>query len=191
MSKIPKAAPREQPAEGTYPFVCVQVIDLGTQPSKVEKYGDTHWVQLALELVEERTSDNQPMVVYTRVNNINTPRSKLTKTLKAWLNVKDLDNFDMERCLGAAGMVTIVHNEHEGNTYANVQTMTALPKGMKVKKHSEPLISLFLDESFDEDVLGELPEFLQTMIKASPEYKALQEAPKTKAKTKVATKKKK
>lgn len=184
MPKLPKPAPREQAPEGTHPAVCVQIVDFGTQASKVEKYGDTHWVQFGFELVEERTTDNKPMVQYRRYNYINTPKSSLAKMLKAWMNPKDMDSFDLEDCLGAPAMVTIEHNESgDGRTYANIVSVTSAPKSMKVKKHSEPLVSLFLDESFDQDVFDGLPEFMRNQIMDSPEYKELQEASKPKAKS--------
>jgi hypothetical protein len=181
MGKIPAARPREQAAEGTHIAVCTSVIDLGTQAS--EQWGDRHKVSLGFELVEEKTSDGKAMVVYKQYTYTNSPKGNLMKDLKAWLGVKNGD-FDMDNCLGKPASVTIEHSETDRGTFANITNIASLPKGTKVRKATEPLVSFYLDETFDEDVYNGLSEYLRNKIAASPEYAEIMEGAAAKKKPK-------
>lgn len=172
--------------EGTYGATCVSITDLGTQTH--EKWGDKRKISVGFEIANETDDDGNPFIVYRKFNMAISAKSDLGKTLKSWLNLsfeKD-DEFDLDEMLGKQGQLTIVHNEGtDGNVYANVDSVVALMKGTKIPKPKTNLQSFYLDESFDEEVFNELPEFIQTMISASPEYAALQEnrsAKKAKAK---------
>ena len=183
--KIPQGSRRELAPEGTHNAVCIQVIDLGTQPS--EKWGDKRKVQLAWQLVDEETKEGKAVVTYKRYTFSSSPKSSLMIDLKAWMGIKGRD-FEMDNCLGKPCLLTIEHSETENGTYDNVTNLSGLPKGVKVKKHTEPLKSLYLDSEFDKDVFEDLPDFLQAKILATPEYEAVTAA--TKPKGKPPTKKK-
>jgi hypothetical protein len=166
--------PRELAPEGTHTAICVRVLDLGTQHS--EKWGDKHKINLAFELLDEQTDEGEPFVVYKQYTASLSNRSTLAGDLKSWLNQKfeKDDEFDLEDLLGKAGLVTIVHTDGDDDkVYANIDTITGLPKNTKVRKASEKLVSLFLNDDFDQEVFSELPEFLQERIASSPEYKQL------------------
>jgi len=179
--KIPSGSKRQLAPEGTHNAVCVQVIDLGTQPS--EKWGDKRKVQLAFQLVDEETNEGKAIVVYKRYTFSNSPKSNLMIDLKAWQGVKGGD-FEMDNCLAKPCLVTIEHSETEGGTYDNITNISGVPKGTKVKKHTEPLKSLYLDDEFDKDVFESMPDFLQAKIVATPEYAALTEEKPKKGKKK-------
>lgn len=192
MSKIPQGSTRELAPEGVHNAVCVQVIDLGTQEVRdfkdKNKINKVRKVQLAFQLVEEETSEGNAVVVYRQYTFTNSPKSNLMKDLKAWLAVKDAE-FEMDNCLGKPVSVTIEHAETEKGTFANVTNLAGVAKGVKVKKASEPLRSLYLEE-FDEEVFNELPEYLRLKIADTDEYAAAT-APKAKAKPAVKVKGKK
>lgn len=170
---------RELPEDGTYPFVCIQVVDLGTQKS--EKYEDQRKASFAFQLVDEQTSAGEAVVVYRKFPLKVGPKSHLGQALKSWLGVEVPRGaeFDFDEVLGASGMLTIQQTEPDsaGKVYANIVSLVKAPKGMKIKKATEPIFSLWLDEQeFDQDVFDGLPEFVQEQIKESDEYKAVQEA---------------
>lgn len=169
MSSIPKSAPRELAPEGTHPAACVQVLDLGTQPS--EQWGDRRKVQLGFELINEKNSEGAAMVVYKQYTFSSSPKSSLMKDLKGWLG-KDAvgDDFEMDNLLSKGVLITVEHNETDRGTFANVTNLTALPKGTKAKQPTEPLRSLYLDESFDAEAFDKLPDFLKEKIMVTPEF---------------------
>ena len=190
MSSIPKGSARELAPEGVHNAVCIQVIDLGTQPS--EQWGDKRKVQLAFELVEERTTDDKAIVAYRQYTFSASPKGNLMKDLKAWLGAKSVSGeMDMDDLLGKAASVTIEHNETEKGTFANITNLGGLAKGAKVKKHTEPLRSLYLDESFDADTFEALPDFLKEKIMVTKEYEEHGAPPKKSAKVAPAKGKKK
>jgi hypothetical protein len=190
---------RELAPEGTHTAVCVRILDLGTQTH--EQYGEKRKLNLAFELLEEQTETGEPFVVYKTYTASMSQRASLGKDVRSWMNVKIErdEEFDLDTLLGKPAMITIVRTEGSDNkVYANIETITGLPKGMKVAKPSTELQTLYLDESFDQEVFDSLPEFLQDKIKLSPEFDEVgssQPKPKAKAKpepkAKPATKKRK
>lgn len=168
MSAIPSGSKeRELPSEGSQNAICIQVIDLGTQPSG--EWGDKRKVQLAFECVDEQTSDDRAMVVYKPYTFTDSEKGNLMKDLKGW-GVKAAGDFDMDELLNKPAILTIEHAQTDRGTFANIANIAGLPKGMKVRKATEPVRSLYLDENFDEDTFNALPEWLRNKIASSPEY---------------------
>ena len=66
-------------------------------------------------------------------------------------------------------MLNVVHNESNGNTYANIQNASPLARGMEAPAIvNTPRI---LDvNSIDFEDLDKLPEFIQKKMKSSEEY---------------------
>ena len=170
MSRIPKISPRELAPEGAHSAAVVQIIDLGTQDSG--EYGPKHRMQIAYELVDEKTSEGVAMVVYRQYTFTSSPKGSLMKDLRAAFGIKDTD-IEMDDLLGKACMVTVEHKETDAGTFANVVAVGMLPKGVKAKKATEELKSLYLDDSFDAETFDSLPDFLRDKIAGSPEYEAL------------------
>lgn len=165
---------RELPDEGSYPAACIRVLDMGTQVHP--KYGPKRKINVAMEILGEETEDGEPFVVYKNYTASLGPKASLTKDLKTWMGLKfeKGDEFDFEQILGQLGMVTIVHNEStDGNVYANIDTISKLPKGLKPGKPTLEPSSLYLNDDFDEEVFDELPDWLQDKIKKTDEYKSL------------------
>jgi len=109
------------------------------------------------------------MVVYRQYTFTSSPKGSLMKDLRAAFGVKDTD-IEMDDLLGRACMVTVEHKETDAGTFANVVAVGMLPKGTKAKKATEELKSLYLDETFDQEVFDSLPDFLREKIASSSEY---------------------
>ena len=180
MSRIPKSTPRELAPEGAHSAAVVQIIDLGTQDSG--DYGPRHKLQIAYELVDEKTTEGLAMVVYRQYTFTSSPKGSLMKDLRSAFGIKDTD-IEMDDLLGKACMVTVEHKETDAGTFANVVAVGMLPKGTKAKKASEELKSLYLDETFDSEIFDSLPDFLREKIASSEEYEAVM-LPKMKKKVK-------
>jgi hypothetical protein len=191
MVKIPEGKPRELAPEGAHNAVCVQVIDLGTQPAMKEGWDDSRSIQLAFQLVDEQTSNGKAVVVYKQFGY--TYKGNFGKLLKSWLGVKEPKSFDPRNILGKAALVTVVHRESKGNgnTYDNVDTISALQKNVKVKRHTEKLKGLFLEKGeFDQEVFDSLSDYLKQKIAGSPEYSEVVNAQKNKGNAGSSTNKK-
>lgn len=68
-------------------------------------------------------------------------------------------------------MLTVAHIEKAGRTYANIQGISALPKGYPCPPGVNASLAFDLDDP-DEGVLDSLGQGLQAIIRQSPEYQA-------------------
>ena len=137
MSFIVKA-PQEQfptaPA-GTFPAVCVDVIDLGLVENRFDpEAGDRQMVRLVWQLDEEDT-DGRPFMVKADFTASLHEKAKLRKTLAAWrgrdFTQPELLGFDVETVLNSGCLLSIVHNTgSRGGTFANVASVMKLARGM-------------------------------------------------------------
>lgn len=171
--RIPKSSGRELAPEGVHNAVLVQFIDLGTQPSNNPDWEAKRQCQLAFELVDQKTKDGRAIVEYKQYTYSDSSKGNFMKDLKAWLGIKD-GNFDMDEALGKPAMITIQHKVTEKGTFANITNVGGVPKGLKVRKPTEPLRSLYLDSGFDEETFAALPQHIQNKIASSPEYVEVQ-----------------
>lgn len=168
MSRIPKTSVRELAPEGAHVAAVVAIIDLGTQEGG--EWGPRHKIQLAFELLGQRTSDGEKAIVaYRQFTYSSSPKSSLVKSLKSGFGIKDTD-IEMDDLLGRTCLVTIEHAETDAGTFANISNLGMVPKGTKIPKVTEDLQSLYLDETFDQEVYDGLPDFLKEKIAGSPEY---------------------
>lgn len=180
MSK-PKKAPRELVEEGSHNAVCVGFIDLGTQESKNEKFPARPRALLQFELVDLSTKE-RPVIMSREVTFSGHKKSKLAEILKGWLGVKDATEYDMEGVLNKPALLTVVHAETDAGEFANIENVSGLPKGTKIKKPTATVQSLFLDDTYDAEVFEGLPEWIQNKIIDSPEFQEISKPKKGKGK---------
>lgn len=164
---------------GNHVAVCYGVMDVGTHErmyrdgAKIERR-----VRIMWEVPEEKMSDGRPFAVYREYKLSGHEKSNLRKDLDSWRGKKftdeDFDKFDMKMLLGKGCMLQVVHNESNDRTYANIQSIACLPKGMKVDATENEHVYLSLDaDEYDENVFANLHEKTQQYISESPEWKAL------------------
>lgn len=165
---------------GTHVARCYQVIDLGHQ--KIVWQGKEKWspkIMLTWELCNELMEDGRPFAVSNRYTLSLAEQSVLRPSLESWrgkpFTDEELNGFDVKNVLGAYCMLGVVHNNHEGKTYANVSAILPLPKGMPKPAPVNP--NLYFN--IDTDDVTVLPEWLQNVIKKSREYNPEAEPPVT------------
>lgn len=168
---------RELAPEGTHVAQCVRILDLGTQVHP--EWGPKRKINIGFELLEEQTTEGEPFLVFRTYNASLTPKSDLSKDISAWLGIKigKGDEFDIDELLGKHCMVTVVWEDSGDTTYANVSTITSLPKSVRPPRAQSELQSLYLDDSFDQEIFDALPDWLQEKIAKTEEYQALGLAP--------------
>lgn len=118
--------------EGLHQGVCVDVVDLGLVQTQ---WGEKHKVRIIWQLEHENPDTQKRFEVRRDFGLSLSEKSHLRPTLEAWRGRKftkeELDGFDLEKLLGANCQVQVVHNiTEDGNTYANIQAIVPLGKGM-------------------------------------------------------------
>lgn len=174
-------APRQNAPAGTHPARCYQIIDLGTHDKEWQgKRRKSHEIRVSWELPDETADFGkghlEPFAVHKTYTLSLSEKANLRHDLENWrgkpFTEQELESFDVFAVIGVPCMVTVTHVEKNGNTYANVTAVTALPKALKASFPApvNPTVQFALDEH-DEAVFRSLPEFLQAIIKESDEWK--------------------
>lgn len=163
---------------GTHTARLTQIIDLGTQDHEYMGEAKTRQrVFFTFEFPNELLPDGRPMVQGNEYTLSLADKAILKPIVEGILGKKLSDaekaNFDIEefkKLLGTPCMVSIVHNEKDGNTYANIATVSPLMKGLVAPEQINPSVMYEVSQKEDE-TFAKLPEFLQKKIRASYEFK--------------------
>lgn len=168
----PSIAPVE---EGTHLGVCSMLIDLGLQYSEMYKKSSRK-VLIGWELPDETIEidgEMKPRVLSKRYTANLSEKSNLRKDLASWrgrdFTPEELKAFDLKNIVGASCLITVIHSKNGEKTYANIQSIVKLPKGMPKGTLSEPPVIFDLDSDPVEKV-DELPSWIQEIIKKSESY---------------------
>jgi len=169
----------ELPPEGVHNAVCTKIIDLGMQESTYN--GNTSLKRKVLiewELDGVERKDGEPFLVASRYTLSLGKNAQLRKVLQGWrgkaFTKEELAGFDLEKVLGAPCQVQIVHNEAaNGNTYANVENVMPLGKGVEKPTPSNELL-IYSCDAPDRSVLEKLSEKLGDIV-TSGQYRLEQE----------------
>jgi hypothetical protein len=165
---------------GSYVANCIRVIDLGTQTSN---YKGTQTSKRKLLItwevpdvqMEDKYGDPAPATISSQFTASLHQKAVLRLTLESWrgrtFTADELKGFDLANVLGKACLLSVVHNETDGGTFANVAAVVSLPKGMPAPQVHHPLVNFDLD-NFEPKVFADLGEKLREKIGNSPEYKA-------------------
>ncbi|MBQ4125189.1 MAG: hypothetical protein II595_04455 [Desulfovibrio sp.] len=161
---------------GTYSAVCCELIDLGLQYNEEWK-SSSRKVLIGWEVVGETVNVNgeaQPRIFSKTYTMSLNEKAALRKDLNAWrgrpFTEEELKAFDLRSIVGAACMLTIVHQTSKnGRTYANLASIGGIPKGFpKPGLTVDPTI-YDIDEN-DPAVVNTLPAWIADIIKQSPSY---------------------
>ncbi len=182
----PKSEAQYKPVPvGNHVARCFQIVDLGTQTSTFE--GETKQarkVRFVWELPNELKEFNgkqEPCAIGRTVTLSLHKKSTLRPLIESWLGRKlseeeiDSGAWKLSDLLGMTCLLNVTNTEKDGKTYANVQAVTPVPKGMVVPEAVNPTTWFFcgyngLMEDFDTDVFMKLPDWMQQLIMSSPEY---------------------
>lgn len=159
---------------GTHVARCYGIIDLGTQYS--EKFGNSsRKVQVQWELPNELMDDGRPLAISRRYTLSVNEKANLRKDLESWLGrgitaQEEKEGFALGVLLGKPCLLSIIHAESNGKTYANIAGVMSVPKGTKVPEQSNPVVSYDVENGKDA-TFEKLPEWIRTMIEQSKEFK--------------------
>lgn len=160
--------------EGTHIARCVRIIDLGTQPGSQQYPTPRHKVLFVWELpgeLEDVDGKKVPMLVMKRYTMSLHENAAMRHDLKAWRGREftdaELKAFSLKNVVGAPCMVTVVHSSD--GRYANLQAVTACPKGLDVPKPHHPLVFWEIENGADE-TFATFGDRLQETIRKAPEW---------------------
>lgn len=179
--KAPKPAPKDPIPAGNHVARLYQLIYLGTVPTTwkgEEKL--LNKVRLNFELCNElkefkEGEGERPYSIGQEFTFSMGPKANLRKFVEGMTGSKFTDEeaygFDLDSVMGSACLLNVVHVESNGNTYANVQNASPLPKGMTApKQYNDSKIYDVNTTSYAE--LDSLPDFITNKMYSSVEYKA-------------------
>lgn len=161
-----------------------QIIDLGTTEQTGQFGGKKRKVQILFELpletaVFDPEKGEQPYYARNMYTLSMHEKSTLRKDVHSMLGKQLTDNeaktFNIFNLIGRECMVNIIHRPSGDKTYANIQTITPVPKGMVCPPAVNPPL-VFSTQQPDMDVFRSLPEFVQDKIKLSDEFIAYMNA---------------
>lgn len=156
--------------------VCVNVIDLGTHTSQL--YGPKRSVRLGFEIDAQR-NDGRNFIVYRDFGFTVSKKSALRAILDSWRGKpfseqEEKEGYDLAKLLGQPAAIQVMHKEDNGNTYANIGTVTKLMKGMTAMEPTQPLISFFFDDH-GKNLPAGMPDWIKSKIMKSAEWNAADE----------------
>lgn len=164
--------------EGTHIARCFQVVDMGEQPSKL--YGSKHQLMLRWELPEElevfkEGEDPKPFAISKRYTASLNEKSNLCGDLQNWrgkpFTEEELKGFDIAKLIGQPCMLTIMHKESGGKTYANVTAVAKPPRSLTCPPQINESLNFECKDGYSAS-FKKLPDWLQKLIEVTPQFKA-------------------
>ena len=162
--------------EDTYSAVCYEVIDLGLQYNQT--FGNvSRKVLIGWELPDvtvEIDGLQQPRVFSKQYTMSLNEKATLRKDLVSWrgkqFTDEELEGFDLGKLIGVPCLLQIVHTEKNGRKYANLASVTKIPKAIPRPRGALEPILFDLDESPMEK-MDMMPGWISDKIKESETYK--------------------
>jgi hypothetical protein len=111
--------------------------------------------------------EERPALIQARFTASLHKKSQLRSLLESWrgraFTEDELKGWTLKNILDVACMVTVVHSESNGRTYANVKTVSKLPKGFTAPARCTPLVWYEIEDGHN-TVYHELSEKLRATI---------------------------
>lgn len=162
----------------------IRIIDMGTTYNDMYQK-DQHKICLMYELTEclmdeDENGERKPFIIAEFPTLSMNEKANLRKRIETWRGAafesdEEAESFEIEKMLGACGLVTIIHGKKQnGDTKATIASIIKLPKGMNSPDPVNPLVLLELEyEKFDPKILETLSDKMQQIIKSSHEYQEI------------------
>lgn len=166
---------------GSYAARLYSIVDLGTQNETYKGEPITpRKVRFTFEfpdVKEEYDGVEKPSVLWFDLTLSFGDKAKLMQILGTWLNKnkEQLQNFELKDLIGKTAYIGVMEYTKKDETTGskvNVNSITPLPKGLKVEEQFNDSQFFSIDE-FDQATFDKLPKFLKDKIELSPEYVAL------------------
>jgi hypothetical protein len=168
---------------GSYPARCYSMIELGTNEetyqgvSKMVNKVRITWELPTETMVFKEERGPEPRVISKEFTLSMHEKANLRAFLENWrgksFTEKEAEAFDVTNLLGVPCLLSITHKAAtNGNTYANISSVSLLPKGMECPEMINERQELSFDD-FNQELFDQLPDFIKEKISMSEEYKTL------------------
>jgi len=168
---------------GSYPARCYSMIELGTNEetyqgvSKMVNKVRITWELPTETMVFKEERGPEPRVISKEFTLSMHEKANLRGFLESWrgksFTEKEAESFDVTNLLGVPCLLSITHKAAtNGNTYANISSVSLLPKGMECPEMINERQELSFDD-FNQELFDQLPDFIKEKISMSDEYKTL------------------
>tara|TARA_R110001599_G_scaffold343853_1_gene566859 strand:+ start:3558 stop:4151 length:594 start_codon:yes stop_codon:yes gene_type:complete len=167
---------------GSYPARCYSMIEMGTNQETyqgvdkmVNKVRITWELPTEMQVFKEERGP-EPRVISKEFSLSMHEKANLRGFLESWRGKSFTDNeataFDVTNLLGVPCLLSITHKmAQNGNTYANISSVSLLPKGMECPDMIQERQELSFD-NFKEELFESLPDFIKEKIQTSQEYQS-------------------
>lgn len=170
---------------GTYPAVCVGIVDLGEQYSETfKKYSDKLLViwEIPSQTIQIDGEDKPRWLSKDFTASLH-EKSGLYQTLVSWrgkaFTEKELTvdengfmQFSVLDMLGTGCFLQVIVEDKDSGSYNRITSVIALPAGMETPATNTSLIAFDMD-AWDDGVFSALPGWIQDRIKKSTQYQKL------------------
>ncbi|WP_077532475.1 phage replication initiation protein, NGO0469 family [Massiliimalia massiliensis] len=154
--------------EGIHTAVCNWIIGLGMQHN--DKFNTSQLkVLIGWQLLDEEVEVNGEMLPrqISRTFSLSlSEKSLLRPFLKGWrgkdFTPEEINAFPVESLLGKGAQIQVIHNTGTNGTYASVENVLPLPKGVKIPKVETKYFDF--DEPATYAVFDSLPKYLRNQI---------------------------
>jgi hypothetical protein len=176
----PKSKSSDPVPKGNHVARLYQIIHIGT--NDFEYMGETKSsdkVRLTFELSNERKvfkegDEPKPYSISREFGFSMHTKSKLRPFVESMIGAplfdKEADNFDFEDLLGRECLLNVVHEEKNGNVYANIAGASPLPKGMDAPALVNEKKMIDVNTAPFEEIEA-LPSFIREKMQSSDEFK--------------------
>lgn len=122
---------------GNHPARCYRIVDLGIQLNDFDKNNPKHErrVMFSWQLTGELMKDGRPFSIDKQYKDSLHEKANLRKMLESYRGIKYTDQeiasgVDYSQVLDLPCLLNVVHNPSGDRVYANIQSISPLPKGL-------------------------------------------------------------
>lgn len=158
---------------------CYEMIQIGTIVETTGIYAgkESHKVRLTWETPNELHDFGkgpQPFSISKEFTLSMNEKATLRKMLESWrgkaFTEDEAKRFDITKLLGVPCMVNVIHKKSgTGKDYADISSISVMPKGIACPAQVNPSRLLSFDE-WNETLFESLPDFIKNKIKSSKEF---------------------
>ena len=160
--------------EGQHIATCVLVADIGTQESNNPNYAPQRKVVIGFEIpslmmVFDDEKGEEPRMISSTYTLSLGDKAYLKRDLQTWrgkaFTPEELDGFDLEKLAGVPATIQVIHAQRDGKTYANINSITPVPKGNAPPEIFNP-VRLYSVGDHSQARYDELPDWIKAKIDA-------------------------
>jgi hypothetical protein len=120
---------------GTHAAVCVKVVDLGEVTTEFNGEQKTQPKIAWVFQIDKRAPSGKPFNVWIRFTFSSHKKGNLAGALKNWFGraftESEIDELDFASLVGKPALISVIHVNQRGKTFANISSIIPLPEGMK------------------------------------------------------------